>query len=199
MPLIVNDKVLTNLAHNLSQLTPHFLCSPNVRGLARISIGSHLTRLPRMPLTDYDRHWCSATLTELLKWPLTQPFRNPVDPIRDGAKNYFEKIKQPMDLGTVKIKLSEGLYQSVSDFIDDLHLICTNAIAYNGENSMFAYIATDILTWVDQQYKSKPQSQEADWNRRLESIVNRLHEHITAGPPPPVPRAPAPPPAGAKQ
>jgi len=144
-----------------------------------------------MALSEYDKQWCSSTLTELLKWPLTQPFRAPVDPVRDGALNYLEVVKHPMDLGTVRKKLADGQYSSAQQFIDDIHLICGNAILFNGENSMYGFIAADIRKWIDDQYKDKPISQEDEWQRKLEAIVNRLHEHIAKAPPPIIPTIPS--------
>ena len=137
-----------------------------------------------MSLTDYDKVWCTSTLTELIKWPLTQPFRVPVDPVRDGASNYFDIVSQPMDLSTVKKKLSEGRYKAVSEFVDDLRLICSNAILFNGENSMFGYIATDIRKWIDDHVEKKPKSQEDEWQRRLDSVVTRLRLHVANAPEP---------------
>lgn len=133
-------------------------------------------------LGDYDKLWCNNLLAELMKWNLTQPFRIPVNPERDGAPHYLEIIKQPMDLGTVKKKLNDGIYKSVQAFIDDLHLITSNAILFNGETSMYAYIALDIKKWIDEQYDEKPTSQEDEWQKRLETVVARLKNHIANAP-----------------
>ena len=37
-------------------------------------------------------------------------FKKPVDPVADGVPNYFTFIKKPMDLGTMKQKLSLHQY-----------------------------------------------------------------------------------------
>ena len=37
-------------------------------------------------------------------------FKRPVDPIGDCVPNYFTFIKKPMDLGTMKTKLSQKQY-----------------------------------------------------------------------------------------
>jgi hypothetical protein len=49
-----------------------------------------------------------------------------------------------MDLGTVRKKLADGQYQTVQQFMDDIHLVCDQAILFNGERSMFGFIATDV-------------------------------------------------------
>ena len=136
-----------------------------------------------MSLSEYEKSWCGNLHHELMKWVLTQPFRIPVDPERDNAPDYFQVVKRPMDLGTVKKKLTDGKYESVEQFVDDVHLICNNAILFNGANSMFGYIAADIKNWVDAQVEKRPQSQEEEWQKKLESVVERLHKHIAKAPP----------------
>jgi hypothetical protein len=95
-----------------------------------------------------------------------------------------------MDLGTIRKKLAEGNYRTVQQFIDDIHLICSNAILFNGESSVFGFIAADIRKWVGDRYRDKPVSQEDEWQKKLENIVGRLHDHIAKAPPPVVPNLP---------
>ena len=58
-------------------------------------------------------------------------FNSPVDADGLGLRDYFSKIKHPMDLGTVKCKLLRGDYQSVGDCVDDIHVVFKNATSYN--------------------------------------------------------------------
>jgi len=133
---------------------------------------------------DHDRRWCTDLLGKLIKWPLTQPFRVPVDPMRDSAKTYFDVVKKPMDLGTIRKRHTAGQYDTLEEFIDDLHLVFDNAILFSGETSTFGYIATDIKKWINDQMADKPSSPEDEWQRRLSRVVARLHEHIAKAPPP---------------
>lgn len=133
-------------------------------------------------LSDYDKNWCTHLLNELMRWPLTTPFRVPVDPVRDGADHYFEIIAHPMDLTTMKKKLSDNEYKNVQAFIDDVHLICNNSTAFNGEDSMYGYIAHDVKKYIDDQYKEKASSVEDEWQKKLENVVNRLHDHVQKAP-----------------
>ncbi|CEH12526.1 TATA binding protein associated factor [Ceraceosorus bombacis] len=54
-------------------------------------------------------------------------FRLPVDPVRDGAPNYFDVIDDPMDLSSMRDKLNAGLYQNRFDFKADFDLMIRNA------------------------------------------------------------------------
>lgn len=136
-----------------------------------------------MSMTEYDKNWCNKILADFLKWPLTGPFRLPVDPVKDGADRYFEIIKKPMDLGTMKKKLDENQYTDPKEFVADVHLICDNAIQFNGENSMYAFMAEDISKSIDEKFKNKPNSIEEEWQKKLEDVINRLRDHVAKAPP----------------
>jgi len=75
----------------------------------------------------------------LLKHPLAEPFLLEVDPIHDCAPDYLEKIKTPMDLGTLQSKLQKSFFTATGQmtkhqFLSDLNLIWSNAELYNGED-----------------------------------------------------------------
>ncbi|KAJ3291636.1 hypothetical protein HK104_005916 [Borealophlyctis nickersoniae] len=78
-----------------------------------------------------------ATLKNLQNKPNIEAFKRPVDPVRDGARDYYEKIKNPMDLKTIERKLGrsprESKYTSVEEFKDDVYLMFNNCRAYNPE------------------------------------------------------------------
>ena len=133
-------------------------------------------------LSDYDKEWCMKIHAELFKWPLTSPFRVPVDPVRDHAANYFDIVTHPMDLTTMRKKLTDGQYKTAKEFVDDFHLICDNAIKFNGQNSMYAYIAYDLKVWIDDMFKNKASSAEDEWRRKLVSVVDRMQQHVHAYP-----------------
>jgi hypothetical protein len=133
-------------------------------------------------LSEYDKEWCTKIHSDLVKWPMTSPFRAPVDPIRDNAPNYFQVVSTPMDLQTMKRKLGDGHYKSATEFVDDFLLICDNAVKFNGENSMLAYIALDLRNWMNDQFKNKAVSSEDEWHRRLTDVIEKLQEHVRTAP-----------------
>ena len=59
------------------------------------------------------------------------PFYNPVDVQMLNLPDYYEIIKQPMDLGTVKVKLENREYKSPEEFVRDVRLMFTNCYKYN--------------------------------------------------------------------
>lgn len=142
-----------------------------------------------MIMGSYDKNWCQRTLNEMYKWHLTSIFRNPVDPVRDGAPNYFEKVKKPIDLSTIKKKLVSDEYKSPQEFVDDVNLIYENSFLYNGENSIITYIAKDISNWIHEKFKNKASSQEEEWERDLKKSIEQLNEHMMLKPPPEISQA----------
>ncbi|KAK6936080.1 Bromodomain [Dillenia turbinata] len=58
-------------------------------------------------------------------------FNSPVEVVRIGLPDYFQIIKHPMDLGTMKSKMRKGLYSSTSDFSADVQFTFDNALLYN--------------------------------------------------------------------
>ncbi|KAK0625271.1 hypothetical protein B0T17DRAFT_590894 [Bombardia bombarda] len=59
------------------------------------------------------------------------PFLNRVN--KRDAPDYYNFIKQPMDLGTMTKKLKSLQYKSKADFVADLNLIWDNCLRYNQE------------------------------------------------------------------
>ncbi|QSZ31129.1 hypothetical protein DSL72_000692 [Monilinia vaccinii-corymbosi] len=50
------------------------------------------------------------------------------------APDYYNVIKQPMDLGTMTKKLKSLVYKSKKEFVTDLDLIWENCLKYNGQD-----------------------------------------------------------------
>ena len=58
----------------------------------------------------------------------------------DALQDYFDIVKRPMDLSTIRCKLEEGQYAGPWDFIDDMTLMFDNAWLYNRKTSkVFKY------------------------------------------------------------
>lgn len=71
-------------------------------------------------------------------------FRVPVDTVRLNIPDYFQIIKTPMDLSTIKIKLDNGEYSDPWQFIDDVWLMFENAWLYNRKPSKVYKCCTKV-------------------------------------------------------
>ncbi|KAI8644737.1 hypothetical protein BD408DRAFT_412817 [Parasitella parasitica] len=73
---------------------------------------------------------CEKMLTDLKNYTEhSTPFITKVS--KRDAPDYFEVIKEPMDLGTVSKKLKAFQYKNKKEFARDLHLIFQNCLDYN--------------------------------------------------------------------
>ena len=95
-------------------------------------------------------------------------FNSPVDPIELGLPDYFEVIKQPMDLGSIRKKLENGCYHSLDDFHDHVHITFDNAMLYNPEGSVVYNMANEMKMKfvVDFENLMKQLNAEEDAKRR---------------------------------
>ncbi|GAA5910197.1 hypothetical protein JCM8208_006756 [Rhodotorula glutinis] len=138
---------------------------------------------------------CRAVLKKLHKAPSAFMFKKPVDPVKTGAVDYYDRIASPMDLSTLGAKLAAGVYADRYAFRDDFKLIVANAKQYNGAESPIGALADDLDALFESQWA------------RIEATLARFqpgapppthhphphaHPHPHHQPPPPPPPAPAP-------
>lgn len=113
-------------------------------------------------LTDMLGTVCKKILTVIMsnKWAL--PFNAPVNTNIYG--DYLQKIKVPMDFGTIKRKLDGGMYKHPEQFVEDVRLVFNNARTYNKPGSDVHVMASTL--------------QEKFEDRYTASIVPRLVEEV---------------------
>jgi E1A/CREB-binding protein len=71
-------------------------------------------------------------------------FNTPVDPVELGLPDYFEVVKVPMDLGSIRKKLENGVYTTLEEFEGNVHLTFDNAMLYNPEGSVVYNMAKEM-------------------------------------------------------
>ncbi|TVU43547.1 hypothetical protein EJB05_10026 [Eragrostis curvula] len=87
---------------------------------------------------------CANLLKNLMTHTWAGPFLEPVDIVKFNIPDYFDHVKEPMDLGTVKKKLNAGIYPTPQDFAADVRLTFSNAMAYNPVNNDFHVMAKKL-------------------------------------------------------
>lgn len=70
-------------------------------------------------------------LKHIMSKRIAVPFNEPVDPVAIGISDYFDKIKCPMDLGTIRERLRINFYSNILEFAADVRLTFCNATSYN--------------------------------------------------------------------
>lgn len=76
--------------------------------------------------------------------PESLPFRQPVDPQVLQIPDYFDIVKRPMDLSTIKKKLDMGQYSDPWQYVEDVWLMFDNAWLYNRKTSRVYRYCTKV-------------------------------------------------------
>lgn len=97
---------------------------------------------------------CEQLLKRLMSHQYAWVFKVPVDVVKLNLPDYFTIIKHPMDLGTVKTKLSSGAYSSPLDFLADVRLTFSNAMTYNPPGNDVHVMADALNTYFDMRWKA---------------------------------------------
>ena len=104
--------------------------------------------IPSEALTSVDNDsWEKAAvkiLNQCCKLKGAYYFMEPVDPVKFNIMDYFDIITQPMDLGTVKKKLTHNCYKNPQEFVTDMNLVWQNSYRYNGDAHVVSKCGKEI-------------------------------------------------------
>ena len=108
---------------------------------------------------DELRQALMPTLEKLYRQdPESIPFRDPVDPHKLGIPDYFDIIKKPMDLATIRRKIDTGQYKDPWEYVDDVWLMFDNAWLYNRKTSRVYRCCTKLSEVFEQEIDPVMQS-----------------------------------------
>lgn len=111
-----------------------------------------LSRQPRHgPNYNQLLHLLNDMQNHTSAWPFAQPVN------KDEVPDYYEVIKEPMDLSTMEERLSNDLYPRPEDFIKDAKLVFDNCRRYNNESTPYAKSANKLEKFMWQQIKNIPE------------------------------------------
>jgi hypothetical protein len=92
---------------------------------------------------------CKQIIEAIRKHPSADPFLRPVDPIALRIPDYFDIIKEPMDLSTVNRKLMEDMYPDQETFETDVRRIWSNAFTYNLPGTQIYMMTEDMSKYFE--------------------------------------------------
>ncbi|KAG6416866.1 hypothetical protein SASPL_124307 [Salvia splendens] len=122
---------------------------------------------------------CNVLLERLMKHKHGWVFNKPVDTVALGLHDYFEIIRNPMDLGTVKGRLNQNWYKSPMEFAEDVVRTFQNAMTYNPKGQD-VYVMAEQLCKI---FEDKWAPIEAEYKRGM-----KLPADYDVGPPTPTSR-----------
>jgi histone acetyltransferase len=80
----------------------------------------------------------SALQTSSSAWPFLAPVNG------EEVHDYYDVIKEPMDLSTMESKLDKDQYETVEDFVKDVLLLVRNCKRYNAKDTPYAKAANKL-------------------------------------------------------
>ena len=114
-----------------------------------------MDELARQPRHGPNYNQLLHLLNDMQNHPSSWPFNQPVD--KDEVADYYEVIKEPMDLGTMEQKHEKDQYPGPEEFIKDAKLIFDNCRAYNNETTAYAKHANKLEKFMWTQIKGIPE------------------------------------------
>lgn len=87
------------------------------------------------------------------------PFQTPVDTIKLKLPDYFNIIKKPMDMGTIKKRLEHCWYYSAQECIADFRLMFNNCYLYNKPGEDVVLMAKKIEEHLDEKLALMPKEE----------------------------------------
>ncbi|XP_022987548.1 transcription factor GTE10-like isoform X1 [Cucurbita maxima] len=130
---------------------------------------------------------CEQLLQRLMSHQFGWVFNTPVDVVKLNIPDYFNVIKHPMDLGTVKSKIAAGEYTHPVDFAADVRLTFSNAMTYNPPGNDVHTMAKTLSKYFEVRWrtieKKLPVTTEEQRQVPSASIVHKEAESTLPVPP----------------
>jgi len=117
-------------------------------------------------LTPEQLSFCKNIIQQLTEHEDSWPFTAPVDPVQLGIPDYFEVIKTPMDFRTILDHLNKSKYLYIKEFEEDVRIVFSNAILYNGPQHQISLMAQTLAEVFEKLFKDHDQLSSSDENKK---------------------------------
>lgn len=120
---------------------------------------------------------------DILKVPNVWEFMKPVN--KHKYPEYYQQISHPIDLETIRGKITGRLYKTEDQFMSDINLLHSNCVLFNGEHSDYAEATRAIISVCQQRLAESPHrpivskfnSQNDDQESSMENVAT-LNEPV---------------------
>ncbi|KAK3705141.1 hypothetical protein RRG08_005530 [Elysia crispata] len=158
-PLKIGGKGEPNRRESVRQKKKPKRDLPDEQGNVSDASIQHSSKSKKGKMPEQMRY-CSSIVKELMTkkhQSYAWPFLKPVDAEALGLPDYYDIIKKPMDLGTVKKKMDERQYRSASEFAEDVRQIFQNCYRYNPQDSDVAKMGRKLQEVFEVKYARMPE------------------------------------------
>uniref|UniRef100_S4RU83 Bromodomain containing 3a n=1 Tax=Petromyzon marinus TaxID=7757 RepID=S4RU83_PETMA len=107
-------------------------------------------------LTNQLQYLQKVVMKALWKHQFAWPFHHPVDAAKLNLPDYYNIIKNPMDMGTIKKRLESNFYFTAVECIQDFSTMFTNCYIYNRPNDDIVLMAQTLEKFFLQKVAEMP-------------------------------------------
>lgn len=118
---------------------------------------------------------CEQILNLLVAHKFADPFKEPVDSVKLGIPDYPVKVKEPMDLGTVRKKLKAREYKNPAAFEADIRKIWHNSFLYNPKHTQIYQITVELSEYFE---KLRKEFQDGATGDEIIETNNKVRETV---------------------
>eukprot|EP00960_Hanusia_phi_P041757 755145-Hanusia_phi.AAC.1 len=98
---------------------------------------------------------CKALLKDISGHVCAWPFLEPIATSTSGLENYSQKVKRPMDLGTIQQKLNDGMYKNPHQLRFDVIQVWRNCLYYSGEQDDATIMAREMAASFEELFSDR--------------------------------------------
>ncbi|GCE99564.1 histone acetyltransferase [Zygosaccharomyces mellis] len=126
-----------------------------IPGLKEAGWTPEMDQLAQIPKRGPHYAAMQNVLTEMQNHAAAWPFLQPVN--KEEVPDYYDFIKEPMDLSTMEMNLNNNRYEKMEEFVYDAKLIFSNCRLYNGENTSYYKYANRLEKFFNTKMKEIPE------------------------------------------
>nr|XP_033772224.1 bromodomain testis-specific protein isoform X2 [Geotrypetes seraphini] len=119
-------------------------------------------------LTNQLHYLENVVMKALWRHSFSWPFQHPVDAVKLNLPDYYNIIKNPMDLSTIKKRLEYKYYMKSMDCVEDFNTMFTNCYVYNRPGDDIVLMAQTLEKIFLQKVAQMPQDE-----REISVLGNR--------------------------
>jgi hypothetical protein len=134
-------------------------------------------------LSKEQQRLCIEITAALKSFPGAEMFNEPVDPKKQNAPNYFKKIRNPQDLGTIMLRIEASEYESVTQWEQDINTVWSNAVTYNGEGSYVGNLAQHMSKHFKKLKKPLDFFNVNSWTKHIYNLRQEFDRLLSQAPP----------------
>ncbi|KAL2936545.1 Transcription factor GTE10 [Bienertia sinuspersici] len=175
-------KIKSSVVHTKTPPTTPAICDKKQNPIAGHKRGSESVletrERKRLKMDDTMTSICYKILTDIMNLERSKPFHTPPKPAVWGIADYFDIVKKPMDLGTIKQNLLQNKYLGADQFEDDVRLTFCNCIRYNPPGHGYHKSAKELLREFDRLWKPVKMKFDLEHNNTTFHVENKHLESL---------------------